>query len=75
MFFFFLNMDLLHRNGKYFFDTQYTLGLSGPPGAGKSTFIESLGLLLTAAGHKVAVLAVDPSRWVIAIDTIPLTTR
>jgi len=39
----------------------FRIGLSGPPGAGKSTFIESLGLLLTAAGHKVAVLAVDPS--------------
>ncbi|XP_013791114.1 methylmalonic aciduria type A protein, mitochondrial-like, partial [Limulus polyphemus] len=36
-------------------------GLSGPPGAGKSTFIEALGKYLTAEGHKVAVLAVDPS--------------
>nr|XP_045581578.1 methylmalonic aciduria type A protein, mitochondrial-like [Procambarus clarkii] len=39
----------------------YRLGLSGPPGAGKSTFIESFGKFLTAQGHKVAVLAVDPS--------------
>jgi LAO/AO transport system kinase len=37
------------------------LGISGPPGVGKSTFIEALGLYLIAAGHKVAVLAVDPS--------------
>jgi len=37
------------------------MGISGAPGAGKSTFIEALGLLLTGAGHKVAVLAVDPS--------------
>jgi len=37
------------------------LGISGPPGVGKSTFIESFGLHLTAAGHRVAVLAVDPS--------------
>jgi LAO/AO transport system kinase len=37
------------------------MGISGAPGAGKSTFIEALGLFLTAAGHKVAVLAVDPS--------------
>lgn len=37
------------------------LGISGTPGVGKSTFIEALGLLLTARGHKVAVLAVDPS--------------
>ena len=37
------------------------VGISGVPGAGKSTFIEALGLYLTAQGHKVAVLAVDPS--------------
>ncbi|NCO85768.1 MAG: methylmalonyl Co-A mutase-associated GTPase MeaB [Rhodobacterales bacterium] len=37
------------------------LGLSGTPGVGKSTFIEALGLHLTAQGLRVAVLAVDPS--------------
>lgn len=37
------------------------LGISGVPGAGKSTFIESFGCRLTALGHRVAVLAVDPS--------------
>lgn len=37
------------------------LGLSGAPGVGKSTFIEAFGKSLTKAGHKVAVLAVDPS--------------
>ena len=37
------------------------VGLSGTPGAGKSTFIEAFGTFLTKAGHKVAVLAVDPS--------------
>jgi LAO/AO transport system kinase len=37
------------------------LGISGTPGAGKSTFIEELGSQLTAEGHRVAVLAVDPS--------------
>lgn len=37
------------------------IGLSGTPGVGKSTFIESFGLQLTAMGLKVAVLAVDPS--------------
>ncbi|SIO54403.1 LAO/AO transport system kinase [Rhodovulum sp. ES.010] len=37
------------------------LGLSGTPGVGKSTFIESFGTLLTGQGHRVAVLAVDPS--------------
>jgi len=37
------------------------IGISGAPGAGKSTFIETFGGLLTGQGHKVAVLAVDPS--------------
>jgi LAO/AO transport system kinase len=37
------------------------IGLSGVPGVGKSTFIEALGLMLVAQGHRVAVLAVDPS--------------
>ncbi|MBI3203147.1 MAG: methylmalonyl Co-A mutase-associated GTPase MeaB [Myxococcales bacterium] len=37
------------------------VGVSGVPGAGKSTFIEALGLHLIAAGRRVAVLAVDPS--------------
>src|SRR5436190_7425860 len=37
------------------------VGITGVPGAGKSTTIETLGLKLTAAGHKVAVLAVDPT--------------
>ncbi|MDP5053989.1 MAG: methylmalonyl Co-A mutase-associated GTPase MeaB, partial [Congregibacter sp.] len=37
------------------------IGISGVPGVGKSTFIESFGLLLLSAGHRVAVLAVDPS--------------
>ena len=37
------------------------VGISGAPGAGKSTFIEALGVHLVDAGHRVAVLAVDPS--------------
>lgn len=37
------------------------LGLTGVPGAGKSTFIEALGMMLCERGHKLAVLAVDPS--------------
>ncbi|MDD5248769.1 MAG: methylmalonyl Co-A mutase-associated GTPase MeaB [Rhodocyclaceae bacterium] len=37
------------------------VGITGVPGVGKSTFIEALGLHLIAAGHRVAVLAVDPS--------------
>ncbi len=37
------------------------IGLTGVPGVGKSTFIETFGLFLIAAGHRVAVLAVDPT--------------
>ena len=37
------------------------VGLTGPPGVGKSTFVEVLGLYLLEQGHRVAVLAVDPS--------------
>ncbi|MCF3145501.1 methylmalonyl Co-A mutase-associated GTPase MeaB [Streptomyces platensis] len=37
------------------------VGISGVPGVGKSTFIDALGTLLTGMGHRVAVLAVDPS--------------
>lgn len=40
------------------------LGISGVPGVGKSTFIEVLGMDLIARGHKVAVLAIDPSSTV-----------
>jgi LAO/AO transport system kinase len=37
------------------------IGISGVPGVGKSTFIESFGMMLIEKGHRVAVLAVDPS--------------
>ncbi len=47
---------LLPHTGKSF-----RLGISGVPGVGKSTFIEALGLYLIDLGHRVAVLAVDPS--------------
>jgi LAO/AO transport system kinase len=39
----------------------HRIGITGVPGVGKSTFIESYGLRLIARGHRVAVLAVDPS--------------
>ena len=39
----------------------FRLGITGVPGAGKSTFIESLGLHLLNSGGKLAVLAIDPS--------------
>jgi LAO/AO transport system kinase len=47
---------LLPKTGK-----SIRLGISGPPGVGKSTFIESFGQYLIDDGHKVAVLAIDPS--------------
>jgi LAO/AO transport system kinase len=47
---------LLPHTGKSF-----RLGISGVPGVGKSTFIETLGLYLIAQGHRVAVLTIDPS--------------
>ena len=50
---------LLPRTGK-----AIRLGISGVPGVGKSTFIEALGLKLVEAGHRVAVLAIDPSSQV-----------
>lgn len=37
------------------------VGITGPPGAGKSTLIEALGAMLVEQGHRVAVLAIDPS--------------
>jgi LAO/AO transport system kinase len=37
------------------------VGISGVPGVGKSTFVDAMGSLLVARGHRVAVLAVDPS--------------
>ena len=42
-------------------EKSFRIGLTGPPGAGKSTFIEVFGNYLTSIGHRVAVLAVDPS--------------
>ena len=47
---------LLPRTGR-----AHRVGLTGVPGAGKSTLIDALGTHLTAAGHRVAVLAIDPS--------------
>lgn len=50
---------LLPRTGRSF-----RLGISGVPGVGKSTFIETLGLHLIGQGHRVAVLTIDPSSTV-----------
>ncbi len=51
-----LVQELLPQTGK-----AVRLGITGAPGAGKSTTIDALGTSLTEQGHKVAVLAVDPS--------------
>ncbi|MBU3596559.1 methylmalonyl Co-A mutase-associated GTPase MeaB [Polynucleobacter sp. 86C-FISCH] len=48
--------SLLSKTGQSF-----RLGISGVPGVGKSTLIESLGLYLIEKGHRIAVLAIDPS--------------
>jgi LAO/AO transport system kinase len=48
--------DLLPHTGQ-----AVRLGITGVPGVGKSTFIESMGLFLTGRKHSLAVLAVDPS--------------
>jgi LAO/AO transport system kinase len=48
--------QLLPHTGK-----SVRLGITGVPGVGKSTFIEQLGMMLVVKGHRVAVLAVDPS--------------
>ncbi|MFE7571436.1 methylmalonyl Co-A mutase-associated GTPase MeaB [Streptomyces sp. NPDC057539] len=48
--------ELLPHSGK-----ARRIGISGVPGVGKSTFIDAMGTLLTGLGHRVAVLAVDPS--------------
>ncbi|MBW2596748.1 MAG: methylmalonyl Co-A mutase-associated GTPase MeaB, partial [Deltaproteobacteria bacterium] len=48
--------QLLSHTGK-----AIRLGITGVPGAGKSTFIEALGMMLVKKGYSVAVLAVDPS--------------
>lgn len=52
--------DLLARIHPYT-GKSFRVGVSGVPGVGKSTFIEALGMQLIRKGHKVAVLAVDPS--------------
>lgn len=51
-----LLLNLLSETGN-----SIRLGITGVPGAGKSTFIEEFGLMLAESGHKVAVLAIDPS--------------
>lgn len=54
-----LLLNLLPKTGN-----SIRLGITGVPGAGKSTFIEQFGLMLAESGHKVAVLAIDPSSTV-----------
>jgi LAO/AO transport system kinase len=51
--------ELLPHSGR-----SLRIGISGVPGVGKSTFIEALGMYLIGRGHRIAVLAVDPSSTV-----------
>ncbi|MDQ1145143.1 LAO/AO transport system kinase [Bacillus sp. SORGH_AS 510] len=51
-----LLQKLLPKSGK-----SIRIGITGVPGAGKSTFIEAFGMYLCSLGHRVAVLAIDPS--------------
>src|SRR5688572_32751879 len=51
-----LLIELLPKSGN-----AIRVGITGVPGVGKSTFIDALGTTLTEQGHRVAVLAVDPS--------------
>lgn len=51
------------------------IGVSGVPGAGKSTFIEAFGLMLADQGYKVAVLAIDPSSSVTGGSVLGDKTR
>src|SRR5215211_2432262 len=51
-----LLQDVLSRTG-----SSHRIGISGTPGVGKSTFIEQFGLHLVEGGHRLAVLAVDPT--------------
>ncbi|MFD1148152.1 methylmalonyl Co-A mutase-associated GTPase MeaB [Saccharothrix hoggarensis] len=51
-----LLVELLPHSGN-----AHRVGVTGVPGVGKSTFIDAFGSMLTAQGHRVAVLAVDPS--------------
>ncbi|MFC9765873.1 methylmalonyl Co-A mutase-associated GTPase MeaB [Rhodococcus jostii] len=51
-----LLLELLPESG-----TAHRVGITGVPGVGKSTFIDALGMHLIGQGHRVAVLAVDPS--------------
>lgn len=48
--------EILYRTGK-----SIRIGITGVPGVGKSTFIETLGSQITQKGHKLAVLAIDPT--------------
>ncbi|KAF8965505.1 hypothetical protein BGZ46_000601 [Entomortierella lignicola] len=53
--------DKQQENQSIRLGTSFRIGLSGPPGVGKSTFIEAFGMYLVSKGHRVSVLAVDPS--------------
>ena len=51
------------RASKSNLNSSLRIGITGPPGAGKSSFIEKFGLYALAQGHKLGVVAIDPSLW------------
>jgi len=53
----------------------HRIGVSGVPGVGKSTFIDAFGTLLTSQGHRVAVLAVDPTSGITSGSILGDKTR
>lgn len=55
-----MGLDVLHQLGTPIADS-IRIGVTGSPGVGKSTFLDTLGSFLTQIGYQVAVLAIDPS--------------
>ncbi len=53
--------ELLHKMAAPTTADGFRIGITGSPGVGKSTFIETIGVALLEQGHKVAVLSIDPS--------------
>jgi GTPase len=58
---------LAHRRAQ---PLSFRVGISGPPGVGKSTFIEKFGTYLTSVGHRVAVLVCPSLSWFVHTKTV-----
>jgi LAO/AO transport system kinase len=68
-------LNYLYTYRKCIENKSIKIAVTGSPGVGKSTFIESLGLHLTSLGHKVAVLAIDPTSLLYAGSIMGDKTR